>query len=419
MRRVEIGERTLPCDLLVIDAPRAPAYELCAQAGAELRHEPRRGFRGAPLGGQPHPRRGLRTYAERSSERPRPHPHRAGGRRDSVGVGVPSTQSSMRAPNIDALAGNGDRVEEHARRRTSQSRISARSTRLPVRDRRRGSSRVAATLESSAGDRREEDRREEQLAGARAHGHGAEQGPRGGHPDRPEQGHQAASGPGPQRRGRRVEEKGHEGDDDQAPPPTRKATTPSALPHQSAARWDGRNEQANEGPTRRSSRRARSDRGPRPTRTRWRATAHPAPRGWSSPARSPTRGSPAPRRGRRKTRSVVTISRVEESSMRRSLARMTSVASTKGRRARGRRGTRGGASGARGGHGPSLLILTTIPTIVKSPDYGGTRSREYRQAPRRAKRPWETSPEAMSTLERRTPRSRAAKRIAVLYNVDY
>jgi sarcosine oxidase subunit alpha len=30
------GERELRCDALVIDAPRAPAYELCAQAGAEL-----------------------------------------------------------------------------------------------------------------------------------------------------------------------------------------------------------------------------------------------------------------------------------------------------------------------------------------------------------------------------------------------
>jgi sarcosine oxidase subunit alpha len=37
------GERTLPCDALLLDAPGAPAYELCAQAGAELSHE-RRGF---------------------------------------------------------------------------------------------------------------------------------------------------------------------------------------------------------------------------------------------------------------------------------------------------------------------------------------------------------------------------------------
>jgi len=35
------GERRIKCDALLVDAPRAPAYELCAQAGAELRHEPR------------------------------------------------------------------------------------------------------------------------------------------------------------------------------------------------------------------------------------------------------------------------------------------------------------------------------------------------------------------------------------------
>lgn len=35
------AEQRLPCDALVVDAPRAPAYELCAQAGAELAHEPR------------------------------------------------------------------------------------------------------------------------------------------------------------------------------------------------------------------------------------------------------------------------------------------------------------------------------------------------------------------------------------------
>jgi sarcosine oxidase subunit alpha len=37
-------ERRIACDVLLVDAPRAPAYELCAQAGAELQHEPR-GFR--------------------------------------------------------------------------------------------------------------------------------------------------------------------------------------------------------------------------------------------------------------------------------------------------------------------------------------------------------------------------------------
>ena len=35
------GERRVRCDALLVDAPRAPAYELCAQAGAELGHEPR------------------------------------------------------------------------------------------------------------------------------------------------------------------------------------------------------------------------------------------------------------------------------------------------------------------------------------------------------------------------------------------
>ena len=35
------GEARIPCDALLIDAPGAPAYELCAQAGAELSHEAR------------------------------------------------------------------------------------------------------------------------------------------------------------------------------------------------------------------------------------------------------------------------------------------------------------------------------------------------------------------------------------------
>jgi sarcosine oxidase, subunit alpha len=35
------GERRFPCDALLIDAPRAPAYEVCAQAGAKLAHEAR------------------------------------------------------------------------------------------------------------------------------------------------------------------------------------------------------------------------------------------------------------------------------------------------------------------------------------------------------------------------------------------
>ncbi|HXN34450.1 MAG TPA: 2Fe-2S iron-sulfur cluster-binding protein [Polyangiaceae bacterium] len=34
------GERRFACDALLVDAPRAPAYELCAQAGAKLAHEP-------------------------------------------------------------------------------------------------------------------------------------------------------------------------------------------------------------------------------------------------------------------------------------------------------------------------------------------------------------------------------------------
>jgi sarcosine oxidase subunit alpha len=47
IRRVTVategGELDLACDGLVVDAPGAPAYELCAQAGAELAHE-ERGF---------------------------------------------------------------------------------------------------------------------------------------------------------------------------------------------------------------------------------------------------------------------------------------------------------------------------------------------------------------------------------------
>jgi sarcosine oxidase subunit alpha len=35
------GEQSFSCDALFVDAPSAPAYELCAQAGAKLRHEPR------------------------------------------------------------------------------------------------------------------------------------------------------------------------------------------------------------------------------------------------------------------------------------------------------------------------------------------------------------------------------------------
>jgi sarcosine oxidase, subunit alpha len=37
----DVGEREIECDALLVDAPRAPAYELAAQAGAKLVHEPR------------------------------------------------------------------------------------------------------------------------------------------------------------------------------------------------------------------------------------------------------------------------------------------------------------------------------------------------------------------------------------------
>ncbi|MCA9586041.1 MAG: hypothetical protein KC657_11850, partial [Myxococcales bacterium] len=39
--RTADGEQTVKCDALIVDAPRAPAYELASQAGATLRHEPR------------------------------------------------------------------------------------------------------------------------------------------------------------------------------------------------------------------------------------------------------------------------------------------------------------------------------------------------------------------------------------------
>ena len=41
LKAVTIGGRELAAEVLLVDAPRAPAYELCAQAGAKLRHEPR------------------------------------------------------------------------------------------------------------------------------------------------------------------------------------------------------------------------------------------------------------------------------------------------------------------------------------------------------------------------------------------
>jgi sarcosine oxidase subunit alpha len=45
------GERTLVCDALLVDAPRSPAYELCAQAGARLTHEERGFLVDRPTGG--------------------------------------------------------------------------------------------------------------------------------------------------------------------------------------------------------------------------------------------------------------------------------------------------------------------------------------------------------------------------------
>jgi len=44
------GPLRVSCDALLVDAPRAPAYELCAQAGADLSHEPR-GFVVRPRAG--------------------------------------------------------------------------------------------------------------------------------------------------------------------------------------------------------------------------------------------------------------------------------------------------------------------------------------------------------------------------------
>lgn len=39
--RTDVGDRERECDALLVDAARAPAYELAAQAGADLVHEPR------------------------------------------------------------------------------------------------------------------------------------------------------------------------------------------------------------------------------------------------------------------------------------------------------------------------------------------------------------------------------------------
>ena len=45
------GEQQFACDALLVDAPRAPAYELCAQAGADLVHD-RRGYTVLAPGGK-------------------------------------------------------------------------------------------------------------------------------------------------------------------------------------------------------------------------------------------------------------------------------------------------------------------------------------------------------------------------------
>ncbi len=50
VRGVVVGKETYAADALVVDAPRAPAYELCEQAGAALLHEPRGFVTGAPRG---------------------------------------------------------------------------------------------------------------------------------------------------------------------------------------------------------------------------------------------------------------------------------------------------------------------------------------------------------------------------------
>jgi hypothetical protein len=41
VKGVVVGRRELACDVLLVDAPRSPSYELPAQAGSTLVHEPR------------------------------------------------------------------------------------------------------------------------------------------------------------------------------------------------------------------------------------------------------------------------------------------------------------------------------------------------------------------------------------------
>ena len=41
IKKAVFGKRELPASALLVDAPRAPAYELAEQAGATLEHAPR------------------------------------------------------------------------------------------------------------------------------------------------------------------------------------------------------------------------------------------------------------------------------------------------------------------------------------------------------------------------------------------
>jgi sarcosine oxidase, subunit alpha len=58
------GDRQLACDLLLIDAPGAPAYELCVQAGAEVAHEARGFVVRTGTGGRVGPRSGVFVVGE-------------------------------------------------------------------------------------------------------------------------------------------------------------------------------------------------------------------------------------------------------------------------------------------------------------------------------------------------------------------
>jgi sarcosine oxidase, subunit alpha len=96
--RTADGERTVRCDALLVDAPRAPAYELAAQAGAALRHEPR-GYAVVTDGGRVRP--GVYAVGELTGT-----PLEAGAiARDaaralaSIVADVDALQSSTSAPN--------------------------------------------------------------------------------------------------------------------------------------------------------------------------------------------------------------------------------------------------------------------------------------------------------------------------------